>query len=169
MSAFEIKIEGYDRLMDALSRLSTDKLDQIDAEFEAAAFDIGALAKNRAPNDEGQLSNAISVNPQGKLKYEVVAQKGYAPYVEFGTRGRTVIPAELADIAAQYQGGRASGVSAKQAIYEWAKRNGIPENRWYLVYRSIMTNGIRPHPFFFSSFFEIKPKLIENIKNILIS
>ena len=169
MSAFEIKIEGYENLMAALKKLSKEKIDEIDAEFEAAAYDIQVAAKSKAPNDEGGLSNAITVDAKGRLSYQVSAQKSYAPHVEFGTRGRAVIPAELQDIAAQYKGGQATGVSAKEAIYAWAKRNGIPEERWYLVYRSIMTNGIRPHPFFFSSFFEVKPQLVERIKNILIS
>ncbi len=114
------------------------------------------------------IKGAINWKSETPLTYDIVAQKTHAPFVEWGTKGRAVIPAELQAIAAEYRNkGKGTGVKAKIAIYAWCKREGIPEDRWFLVYRSIMTNGIRPTPFFFSSFFEVKDQLVQNVKDIL--
>lgn len=162
--AFNVQIDGVEKVLASLKRL--DKTTAFEDILEAGATDIALRAKSKAPADVGGLRNAISVKKAGALSYAVVAQKTYAPFVEWGTKSKAIIPAELQGIASRYKGGgRATKVSAKEAIFEWARRNGIPEKRWYLVYRSIMTNGIRPHPFFFSSFFEVKAQIIKDIKN----
>jgi len=167
MSAFAVKIEGYDRLMQVLKNLPKEKLEAVEDVFFNAATNITLQQKQLAPKDEGGIAQSISFRQVSSLEFEMVAQKGYAPYVEFGTKSKAVIPPELAEIAAEFRGGQKMGVNAKEAIYKWADRHGIPEERWYLVYRSIMTNGIRPHPFFFSPFFSARAKIIADVKAVL--
>jgi hypothetical protein len=168
VNSFIIKIEGYDRLQQVLKDLPKKKLQQVEDAFEGAAFEITNMQKRLAPKDVGGIAGSISMRQTAPITFEIVTQKSYAPYVEFGTKNKAVIPAELQEVAAQYRGSvPGSKLKAKEAIYAWAKRQGIPEDRFYLVFRSIMTNGIRPHPFFFQPFFYIRPKLINEIKEIL--
>lgn len=166
-SGFEIKLDGYESLMKALKELPEEKLQEVEDEFEAAAYMIETLAKQYAPKDQGQIANSISNRKTGPITFEVVVQKSYAPFVEFGTKSKVQIPAELQAVAAQYRNGQRNGGSMKKAIYDWAKRKGIPKERWYVIYRSILVNGIRPHPFFFRSFFQVRPKLIKRITDIM--
>lgn len=188
---FDIKIEGFDNLMKTLTTLPVKKFEQIDAEFKAAAYEIQELAKERAPKDEGRIANSITVNEAGHMQEEIVCPVSYAPYEEFGTRGKARIPAGLEDMAAQYQG--ATGRTWQEllrAIVGWVQRKGISgtysvkthkrsgskADRYmqdlevaYPIARAIAHNGIPPRPFFFPGYLEIKPKLIERLKNILLS
>lgn len=171
MAGVTIQVDGADRLLAALANLPKEKMQAIGDEIEAAAFEVETAAKSRAPKDQGQVANSISnkqtVSGEYMVEWEVVVQARYAPYIEFGTKTKAVIPAELQAVAAQYRVKQVSGLKAKEAIYAWARRKGIDQKAWYLIYRSIMTNGIRPHPFFYTSWYAVKPKLIERIKQIV--
>ena len=170
-AGINIQVTGMPHLLATLQNLPKEKVQDIADEFEAASYEVVRERKKRAPKDVGQLGNAITnyqtVHEEYKVEWEVAAQRKYAGYVEFGTKSKAVIPAELQEVAAQFKVKQVSGISAKDAIYAWAKRKGIDEKAWYLVYRSIMTNGIRPNTFYYPTWYMIKPKLIERIKRII--
>lgn len=69
-----------------------DITDEMDAEFEASVRVMVTDAQNNAPvsNDEvnstsGLLKGSIGMVRKNPFDYELVAQKDYAPYLEFGT------------------------------------------------------------------------------------
>ena len=55
-------------------------------EIAKTGAEISRLAKRSAPKDTGALQQSISFGARGK-QVQVVADKIYAPYVEFGTGG----------------------------------------------------------------------------------
>jgi len=67
----------------------------------------------------------------------IVAAKLYAPFVEFGTGDLVDVPAGLEDYAIQFKG------------------------------RGIRKVNLKARPFFFNSFFEEKPKLLDRLKKLL--
>lgn len=83
--SFQLNVVGLDKLLNKLQAAPEEVKEQVYAEVEATAFDIAASAKGKVPKDMGFLSNAITMNPINESTFEVVAQKFYAPYVEFGT------------------------------------------------------------------------------------
>ena len=114
------------------------------------------------------LRDSIQTDKISEGKHAVNASAAHAAYIEFGTRKRTQIPANLAEYAAQFhkKTGRSSE-EAKLEIYEWCRKQGIPEDRWFGIFISIMINGIKAQPFLFPSVAEEEPKFYERLKNIL--
>lgn len=101
---FSFEVEGLNQVLKGLDKLEDNVLSEADGELKASAAKISRDAKSAAPIDLGFLRNAISVVENGRLDYEVVAQRHYAPYVEFGTGGLVDVPAGLEDYAIQFKG-----------------------------------------------------------------
>lgn len=161
-------ITGLDALRNQLSKLPLQMQTEIKQEIQASALTIVRNAQAKAPVDQGRLRSLISVNNISDLEVEVVSGADYSAYLEFGTGKRVSIPAGLEAVAAQAKGtGRVGSLSAKDAIYAWCARVGIDKKLWWTIFISIMTNGIKAHPFFFSSYYAEKPNLINRIKKIL--
>ena len=162
------KIEGLSSLLKGVKSYPEKVKQMISAELLDSAQSMANGAASDAPTDQGLLKNEITVNTIDDLNYEVVSQADYSPYVEFGTRSKVNIPAGLEEVAAQFKGGTGgTKEDAKEAIYAWCKRKGIPEDAWFSIYRSIMVKGVTPHPFFFKQIAKEKPNLIKNIKRAL--
>jgi HK97 gp10 family phage protein len=138
--AFSINVLGLDNLLKRMEAVSTETREKVYAEVEGAAYNIVENAARRVPKDMGQLSNAITVHPIDEKTFEVVAQKFYAPYVEFGTGAK----------AANYL------ASQDEELKAYAMQ-------FYVNGQGRMT----PRPFFFPAFEQEKKKMIENIKAII--
>lgn len=193
MSGFTIKIEGLD---DTLKKLDTVKLKRdIQDEFNAFGLDTDRDAKLLAPVDEGRLKNAIYWRPTGegnKIGVEVGCAVDYAAYLEFGTRKFAAayvasLPPTWQALAAQYKGkGGGNFHEMVMAITRWVLRKGFAaektksgansksknsqaaqENAAYAIARSILINGIKPHPFLFPAVEKNRPLLIENLRKLL--
>ena len=101
----------------------------------------------------------------------------YAPYVEFGTRGKTKIPPGFEQIAKQYKGSYfKSNVSFKEAIVDWLKKKVKKSDKEanqlaWPVMRKIMKVGTDPKPFIAPALKRAEKFLIKelnlNIKKIL--
>lgn len=104
-------------------------------------------AKLAAPHDQGRLRSEIRGDKTGPMRAEVVSPVDYSPYIEWGTKTRVSVPAELQAYAQQFRT-KGSG-DAKRMIYAWLARVGVPKDRQWIVFISIITKGIHPHPFFF--------------------
>lgn len=160
-----ITLKGFKEYQKKLSKAAGSLNKLADLEASAAAQNIATMARTKAPINDGALR--ASINPDGSNgKYEVSASVSYAPFIEFGTRSKVSVPPELQQYAATFKGGGGEK-GAKAAIYEWCRKKGIPEEAWYFVYRSIMTNGIRPQPFLFPSVDAEQPKFYQRLQNIL--
>lgn len=165
--AGRITIKGWKEYEKKLSESSNDLKLLADLEASASADNIANGARIKAPLNDGKLR--ASINREGKDGiYQVNVSADYAAYVEFGTRRKVQIPAGLEDYAAQFKGstGR-SGEEAKKAIYEWCRKKGIAEDKWWAVYIGIMTRGIKAQPFLFPSVDEEEPKFFERLKKLL--
>jgi len=160
-----VTLTGWKEFEDKLKRLPKQLQEEVGGEVEDAGRLWASLAKRDAPKDVGGLAGSItSVMAAGVA--EVTSPANYSAFIEWGTRGRVSVPAELQVYAAQFKG--AGGVGkAKEFIYEWCRRKGIPKEAWYIIYRSIMTNGIRPHPFFFIQIPIVEKQLFANVQKIL--
>lgn len=141
MSGFSIRFEGLEKLN--LLKIAQEKLDEIDTEVEGTLYDIQAKAKNRVPFGAGgsALAGSITVLKDAPMKGEVVVQKFYAPYVNFGT-----------------------GLFASQFL-------ATQDQEWTDYARQFYVNGkgrIPATPFFTSAVNEERIKLIERVKEILL-
>lgn len=125
-------------------------------------------AKQAAPKDQGRLVNEIRSVKRAQLKHEVVVNSEQAPWMEWGTKRRVRVPSDLTAYAATFKGKYTKGkVSAKKAIFEWCKRKGIDKKAWYSIYRSIMVNGVKPHPFFFIQRPAVQKQLLQDLRDVL--
>lgn len=86
MSGFTLDVKGFDEV---LKKLDTKTYEQdITDELEAFGADVSRDAKqilaSRLKHSMGGLINSIDFIP-GRMRVEIVANKDYAAYVEFGT------------------------------------------------------------------------------------
>jgi HK97 gp10 family phage protein len=134
---FTLELKGLQQTLNKLQKVDNQISKEVDAELLASALNIESKASKMAPVDTGRLRNSITYRDAGKLRYEIVAQTRYAPYVEFGTGKLVQIPAGLETYAAQFKG------------------KGIRQ-----INRSA-------RPFMFPALFSERKPLLENIKKVL--
>lgn len=161
-------IIGMDALKNRLKTAPETIRKAVGIELSDGAQAIAAEAKQRAPGDQGILRQEITAQKIDDLTYEVISGAEYSPYVEFGTLSKVQIPPELEEYAAQFKGSAgASSLSLKEAIFNWCARKGIDKEAWYPIYISIMTNGVKPQPFFFPAVNRITPIIINRVEKVL--
>jgi hypothetical protein len=135
--AFEAS--GLKDLLSGLNTFEDNVVKGLDLELDASSKTIERGAKRAVPKNTGSLANAISSERKKELDYEIVAQKHYAPYVEFGTGSLVDVPVGLEDYAIQFKGA------------------GIREV------------NLPAHPFLFPPYEEERKKLIDRIKKTLLN
>lgn len=133
---FELNLTGVEGLQNRIKKLSAELKNGVKNEIQASGQTIAAQARTRVPRNTGFLGNSISAFDIDNGT-EIVAQKEYAAYVEFGTGALVDVPAGLEDYAIQFKG---AGV----------KQVNLPAR-----------------PYMFPSYFEEKPKLIKRITDKL--
>jgi Bacteriophage HK97-gp10, putative tail-component len=161
-----ITITGFTEFQNKLNKLPGELLDDFDEAAEFAAMQWEAGAKRSAPIDQGFLRAGISHSKLKSGEWEVVSSKDYSAYMEWGTRSKVRVPAELASYAATFKGAGGQG-DVKKAIYEWCKRVGIPEKAWWIVFITIMRVGVTPQPFFFIQRPIVEAQFIKNLQQII--
>lgn len=162
-----IDVRGLKELKKKLGKIPQNVSDEVDGVMALAANDYVNRAVADAPADQGILRNEISSYKEKDLTYVVVSGAEWSAFIEFGTRSRVQVPSDLTTYAAQFKGGSVSGRDAKQKIYDWCKRVGIPEEAWWSVFINVMTLGIHPHPFFFKHRQEVFKQLMQDLKPAL--
>jgi HK97 gp10 family phage protein len=145
---FTIEARGLKELKKKFGKIPENVANEVDGVLAYGANEFVNRAVNDAPVDQSELRQKISAKREAVMWHEVVSGAEHSAWVEWGTRSRVQVPAELQSYAAQFKGGGGKK-GAKQAIYEWCRRNGIPEEAWFSIYKKIMTVGITPQPFFF--------------------
>lgn len=135
--AFEA--QGIKALINGIGKLEQNLVAELDQELQASSLTIARDAKRNVPKDTGSLSNAISSNKLGVMDYEDVAQKEYAPYVEFGTGALVDVPEGLEDYAIQFKG------TGKRQV------------------------NLPARPFLFPAYEEERKKLIDRLKKVLLN
>lgn len=115
-----IQVEGLAKLQKKYGKMPKVLVDELDADMSALAVNYVERVVAATPRDTGQLAGATTQKKIAVLHYEIVNNKFYAPYVEWGTVSFVSVPAELQAYAAQFKG------------------QGLVKN-----------GGMRPLPFFF--------------------
>lgn len=165
-----ISISGFNELAAKLKKLPANMERQVTdvVRFAATTWEQGA--KTAAPVDQGRLKNEIRSVKKNASTYQVVVNSEQAAWIEWGTKSRARVPAELASYAAQFRG-RGSTLQGKgtpmQMIFEWCRRKGLPKEAWYPIYRSIMATGINPHPFFFIQRPRVEKQFIDDLRQVI--
>lgn len=161
----------------------------LSAEIQAGAADFVSGARRDVPIDQGALKGSISYYMDGEFDAVIVAQKFYAPFMEFGTKGKyQPIPGTEA-LAAAFKGYKGGDfMDLLRMIVRWVARKGI-SGRFSVKTRkrvgnkidrlaedysaawpiamSILKNGVKPHPFFFKQQETVWPEMIRRIETKL--
>ena len=144
------KIKGMDLVVNQLKTFPKEAEKKIQGELNAFGMETVADAKRLTPVNEGLLRNSIQFDISGTT-VKIMANVGYAAYVEFGTRKFAAqyvssLPSNYQDFALQFKG-KGGGTLAEMVenITEWARKKGI-ENPYPIVLK-ILRDGIRPQPF----------------------
>src|SRR3990172_7623449 len=171
MGDIKITIKGLPELLAKVSTFPADIQEEISAEILDSVFRINGQERRLAPKDQGGLARGIGYErkqSQNVAHFLIYSNSEQSGYMEFGTRFRVSVPAELTAVANEMRGkGIKTRLKAREAIYAWCKRKGIEKRAWYPIFLAIMTVGIIPHPFFFKPFFDERPKLLERIERIV--
>ena len=184
---FKVKVTGLAGLKAEFASMSKELPDIVSGELETMSQEWVKLAKTDAPADQGALRGAITYYPAGLMKYEVVAQKFYAPFMEFGTKGKYQPIPGTESIAAEFKGYKGGDfMELLRMIVRWVKRKGITGTysvktrrrtgnkinqfaedysaAWPIA-MSILKNGVNPHPFFFKQMHIVWPKMVRNVES----
>lgn len=140
---------------------------EVDGEVQAASSHWATRAKQDAPVDQGFLKGQITSKSDGVMQAEVTSASSYSAYMEWGTKTRVQVPADLQAYAQQFRGGGPRAGNAKKMIYAWMDRVGIPTEFQWRVFISIIVKGVHPHPFFFIQRPIVQTFLDKNVQNIL--
>ena len=143
-----IDVKGLKELQNKFKEIPRNVAEEVDGAMQVAALDFESRAVDAAPVNAGRLKGQISSDRLAEMDWKVTSGAEYSAFIEWGTRSRVQVPADLAQYAQQFKGGNGGG-DAKTAIYEWCRLKGIDEKDWWWIFMKIMTVGINPHPFFF--------------------
>lgn len=184
---------GMKDVLDRLKRAPATLAKEVDRELKDSADRIARNAQRDAPVNEGTLRRGITVAKIVDMQYTITSSAGHSPFIEWGTRRKVSVPAELSSYAAQFKRSSDTAVSGSvgdflKAIMSWVRRKGIRfesagkfksgkrkgnnrkltiEQTAYIIFHFINIRGIKPQPFFFKNFDAEKPVLIKNVENVL--
>ena len=191
MAGFALNISGIPELQNAINRINTNATTVLIKELDASALTIQKNAKRMAPGNFGKLRQSINIDLGNDLFKSVFSTVGYAPYVEFGTKGKVFkikgggqVASEYHAFAAQYKGkGTGDYYDFLQAILLWVKRKKLAQKTnavtgrkstkkadlmktaesvaWY-----ILKNGVNAQPFMMPAYEQEKPKLLNRLKRL---
>ncbi|HTE24955.1 HK97 gp10 family phage protein [Flavitalea sp.] len=186
---FSIKVEGLEQVLSRFKTFPERIQKAVSSELKLSAERVKRLAVKDAPGDRGTLRQNITVNQSTGIAFTTVVQNRTAAYMEWGTKSKRRIPAELMAYASSFQGpGPKGGPSMQDAIQAWVKRKKIAgtysvktkrrtgnkatkekqdKALAFVIARSIRKNGVNPHPFFFKNVFIVRDELIKSIENIM--
>ena len=168
MAGFSLDISGVKQINDAIKRIDEKATKGLSDELATSVLNIQKSAIRLAPGDLGRLRGSIKFDISNALFKSVFSNVNYAPYIEFGTGRKVIVPPKYQEFAAQYKNVKPKGpvVSMYEAIKKWIKNKGIDPKLTYVIFRSIMRNGIKPQPFMIPAYEAEKPKLIKRLKNL---
>jgi len=135
--SFTISLSGLQGTINKLKKTADDIAIEVDAELAAGVRQMEQSAKRLCPVDTGLLRGSISTSRVQFMTWELVAQKDYAAYVEFGTKSNVKIPKGLEAYAKRFQRGDGTG------------------------------QGVRAQPYFFPSVYAYQPVIVKNIIKLL--
>jgi HK97 gp10 family phage protein len=192
MDGITFRVEGLDKLIASLGKMSKKVEDEISMQVAASALKIESEAKKNVPVNLGTLRNSIHLSSEltgKKTSYSVSTPVSYAPYIEFGTGGKVSIPSGYSSFASGFKG-KTKGKFRDMvlALAEWVAKKGIAgtysvktQRRTgsksaknsqdmkvaYAIAISILRKGLRPQPYLIPAFEAEKINLLKKIKDII--
>lgn len=182
------KVLGINKLIQDFKSLSAEAETLSNAIVGQVADRITTAQKQAAPADLGKIRQNLGNVRKGPSLYEIFSNAPESPYQEFGTGPQTSIPAQWADVAAEFKGkGTGTWKDFIIALTDWVRRHGgaygssysvkthkrsgsrsanydADMQAAYLIARAILRRGLKPQPFFFhaveNGFVELQ-KLLE--------
>lgn len=163
------QIKGLDKVLKDLDKHKEKAIVAIKTNIQASGLDIADDAAQRAPANFGTLKQSYRANPSNSdLTVAIGSDLYYAPFVEFGTRSKTSIPAEFADLAAEFKGGRGGNFEdLLKQIQDWCKRKGIDIKAAWPIAISIARYGTAAQPHLIPAFLTGRERLLSDIKRDL--
>lgn len=162
-----ITLSGFKEFEDKCESLADVLLEELDGEVEDAARVWAGLAVDAAPVDQGLLKGLISSGQVSDHSADVTSSAEHSAWMEWGTKSRVSVPAELQSYASTFIGGGKGSGNAKEMIYAWMGRVGVPKEFQWPTFISIITKGVHPHPFFFIQEPIVEKQFLENCQKIL--
>lgn len=161
-----VTLSGWKEFEAKCKNMPKTLMREIDGEVEDSARLWASNAKRDAPVDQGFLRGQISSYRRAEASFEVSSEANYSAFIEWGTKTMVQVPPDLQGYASQFRGGQNQG-GAKKMIFAWMERVGVPKERQWVTFMSIIIKGIRPHPFFFIQFPLVEKHLFTGVGNIL--
>lgn len=169
------KVKGTQKLIADLRAISSEADKLSNAIVGVAADKITTKQKQAAPADLGKIKQNLGNVRLEQSLYSIFSNAPESPYQEFGTGPQTNVPAQWADVAAQFKG-KSTGTWQEFiiALTDWVKRHGGAYGSTYsvktrrrtgnkianndadtqaawLIARAILRRGLKPQPFFFNA------------------
>lgn len=168
-ATFKFDIKGLDQLKNRLNNMPTRIKKEVGAEIQDGARRINAKQVRLVPVDEGGIKQSTTTQKISELEVNITSSKRYAPFMEFGTKRRVRITAEVQEFAAQFnvKGPKIGFDAFLNIITAWIQRKGIDSKAAYPIAISILRHGVKPHPFFFQPFFDEKDIIVKHVENVL--
>lgn len=188
----KVSLIGFDQYLRRIQQAKKDVQAEVSSEIKAAGMMFRDGAKRDLVSlggDTGGLANSITLKEIDAFNVDVTEEKFYAPFIEFGTKGKYFPIPGTEEIAAQFKGyKRGDFRQMVEAIKAWVKRKGIvaiysvktqrrtkfnkaeaarTEQAAWLIALSILKKGINPKPHFFKQINVVKPVLRNRIETIL--
>lgn len=161
-------IKGLTKVLKDLEKFGTEAKKEVDEVTKITSMDVVADAKAFAPKNNGKLAQSIIYTKVGESDYKVVVNSPYGAYVEFGTGSKVKVPTELQAVASKFKGKKAGTFEqGLQAIRDWCKSKGIPENAAYPIFMSILRKGQEPQPYLYPAFVKGRKQYLKDLKELL--
>jgi HK97 gp10 family phage protein len=136
----EISKSDLDNVLGKIQLLSKQMRKDVEFTINKHALRIESDAKSRCVVDSNRLRSSIKTEKFGELGRQVYTNVEYAPYVEFGTKGRVetkILGVDYSDVAIQFKKSDST------------------------------VGGVRPRPFLFPAFETERPRIIQALKNLV--
>lgn len=186
MATFKVTVKGLNGLQATIAATTSSIKQIVSQEVEAGAMEWRSLAVKDAPVDQGRLKGAITYYMESEYVAQIACQVFYAPFMEFGTKGKYRPIPGTEQIAQQFKGYKGGDFATfLRHIVQWVRRKGLAGrystktrrrlgNRgvqqiedlsvaWPIA-MSILRRGVTPHPFFFKQQEVIWPKMLRNME-----
>lgn len=190
MAKVTVKLSGFKELEKKVKGLTNDISKRADFEIGDSVMEMEELAVRDAPVDQKILRGGITHKREAFMKWSLISQAFYSPFIEFGTKGNYRPIPGTEDIAASFKGLKGEGGIDQflLSLIDWVnrknlagtysvktkKRTGSKSQRLaenydvaFRIMLSILKKGIKPHPFFFKQLNIVQPKLVGRIEKVL--